>query len=86
MLDPVQQALFNGVIQPGITLSNTQRAEVNTDAGVPIADVLQTVGYYIQILDAPPEVRAVGGSPPIKFWYTSGGAIQNIELASINVQ
>lgn len=86
MLDPVRAALFNGVIQAGITLSNSQRAQVNTDAGVAIADTLQTAGYYIQILDASPEVRAAGGSPPIKFWYTSGGAIQNIDLASINVQ
>lgn len=86
ILDPVQVALFNGVIQPGITLSNSQRAQVNTDAGVAIADTLQTNGYYIQVLDAPPEVRVTGGSPPIKFWYTSGGSIQNIELASINVQ
>jgi hypothetical protein len=86
MLDPVQSALFNGVIQPGITLSNSQRAQVNTDAGVPIANTLETSGYYIQILDADPVTRANGGSPPIKFWYTSGGAIQNIDLASINVQ
>lgn len=86
MLDPVQQALTNGVIQPGVQLSNSQRAQVNTDAGLNIAGVLSTSGYYIQILDAPPEVRAVGGTPPIKFWYTSGGAIQNLELASINVQ
>jgi len=86
MLDPVTRGLFNGVIQAGVTLSNSQRAQVNTDSGLNIADTLQTSGYYIQILDASPEVRAVGGSPPIKFWYTSGGAIQNIELASINVQ
>jgi len=86
MLDPVQQGLFNGVIQPGVTLSNAQKAEINTDADANIADSIQTVGYYIQILDAPPEVRAVGGSPPIKFWYTSGGAILNIDVASINVQ
>jgi len=84
--DPIQRALSNGVIQPGVTLSNSQRAQVNTAAGVPIADSLQNNGYYLQILDAAPEVRAVRGSPPMTLWYTDGGSIQNIELASINVQ
>lgn len=84
--DPIQQALTNGVIQPGVTLSNSQRAQVNTAAGLNIADTLQTAGYYLLIEDAPAEVRAVGGSPPMTLWYTSGGAIQNIDLASINVQ
>lgn len=88
MLDPVQRALLNGVIRPGVTLSNSQRASINADvaplSGVP--EIIQTLGYYIQILDASPAVRAVRGSPPIRFWYTDGGSIQNIELASINVQ
>jgi hypothetical protein len=84
--DPAQRALFAGVIQPGITLSNAQKAIINTEAGANIADVLQTVGYYIQVLDASPEVRAVRGSPPITFWYTDGGSIQKIEIASIMVQ
>lgn len=85
-LDPIQQAVNNGVIQAGVTLSQSQRVQVNTAAGLNIADTLQTAGWYLLIEDAPPEVRAVGGSPPMTLWYTSGGAIQNIELASINVQ
>jgi hypothetical protein len=86
LLDPIQQALNAGVIQPGITLSNSQRAQVNTAAGASIADTLQTVGWYLLIQDASPEVRANRGSPPITLWYTDGGSIQNIELASIDVQ
>lgn len=86
MLDPAQQALFNGVIQIGITLSNSQRAQVNSDAGLNIVSTLETEGFYIQILNATPQARANGDSPPIRFWYTSGGAIQNLDLASINVQ
>lgn len=88
MLDPITRALTAGVIQPGVTLSNAQRASINADvaplSGVP--DIISTQGYYIQILDADPIVRANRGSPPIRFWYTDGGSIQNIELASINVQ
>lgn len=84
--DPIQRALINGVIQVGVTLSNSQKAQVNTAAGVNIADSLQNNGYYLQILDAPPEVRVVRGSPPMRLWYTDGGSIHNIDLASINVQ
>lgn len=85
-LDPIQQALNNGVIQPGVTLSNSQRAQVNTAAGANVADILQTTGYFLQIKDADPIVRAARGSPPSTLWYTDGGSIQNIELASIDVQ
>lgn len=84
--DPIQQAITNGVIQPGVTLSQSQKAQINAAAGFAIADSIQTNGWYLLVQDAPPEVRAVGGSPPMTLWYTSGGAIQNIELASINVQ
>lgn len=84
-LDPITAALNNGVIQPGVTLSNSQKAQVNTAAGADIAGVLQTSGYYLQILDAPPEVRAERESPPMTLWYTDGGSIRTIELASINV-
>lgn len=86
MLDPAQRALFAGVINPGVTLSNSQRASITADAGAGVADIIQTTGYYIQILDASPEVRVERGSPPIRFWYTDGGSIQNIDLASILVQ
>jgi hypothetical protein len=84
--DPIQRALNAGVIQPGVTLSNSQRAEINVAAGQDIADALQNFGYVFQILDASPEVRAARGSPPCTLWYTDGGSIQFIELASIAVQ
>lgn len=85
--DPIQRALFNGVIRTGVTLSNSQRASINTAAGVQgAADSLQNNGYYLQILEASPEVRAVHGSPPCTLWYTDGGSIRTLQLASINVQ
>lgn len=87
LTDTLQQALSNGVIQPGVTLSSTQRAQVNTAAGDNrVADTLQNNGYFLQILDAPPATRVTRGSPPMTLWYTDGGSIQKIELASIDVQ
>lgn len=84
--DPIKAALNAGVIQTGITLSNSQRAQVNTAAGLSIADSLVNNGYYLQILDASPIVRAARGSPPMTLWYTDGGSIQHIDLASIAIQ
>lgn len=84
--DPIQSAKNAGVIQPGVTLSNSQKAQVNTAAGLNISDTLQTEGYYFQVLDASPVVRANRLSPPMTLWYTDGGSIHNIDLASIAIQ
>lgn len=84
--DPIQRAIISGVIRPGVTLSNSQRAQVNAAAGANIADAIQNFGYYLQILDAPPAVRNLRGSPPVTFWYTDGGSIQRIEMSSVNIQ
>lgn len=84
--DPVQQALNFGAIRAGVTLSDAQAAEVNSAAGLKIDSVLQSRGYYIQVLDANPQTRQARGSPPCTLWYTDGQSVQKINLASINVQ
>lgn len=85
--DPIQRGLLNGVIQQGVTLSNSQRAQINTAAGnANAATAVQNNGYFLQILDASPEVRAARESPPMVLWYTDGGSIRTIVLASIDVQ
>lgn len=84
--DPIDKYLNYGAIQPGIPLSSAQAQEVNTAAGVKIDGVLSTVGYYLQILPATAQVRGLRGSPPMKFWYTDGGSIQTLLMASIDVQ
>jgi Protein of unknown function (DUF3383) len=85
-LDPINQALAFGAIQPGVTLSAAQAAEVNTAAGVKIDTTLSTVGWYLQILDPGSIVRGQRGSPKCTFWYTDGGSVQKINLASIDVE
>lgn len=83
--DPINQAVTAGVIQAGVTLSNLQKTQINASAGAPIADVIQSTGWYLQILDADPTVRARRGSPPCTLWYTDGGSIRIVDLASIAV-
>jgi len=85
-LDPINSALNFGSIVGGVTLSSAQRQEVNSAAGTNIADTLQTRGWYLQVLDADPSVRTTRGSPPITLWYTDGGSIQKINLASIDIE
>ncbi len=85
-LDPITQALNFGSIQPGVALSASQAASVNAAAGVKISDTLQNVGWYLQILPASPQVRGARTSPPMTLWYTDGGSIQKLNLASIDIQ
>ncbi|MBS0368997.1 MAG: DUF3383 domain-containing protein [Proteobacteria bacterium] len=84
--DPINQAVLNGVIRPGVTLSEQQAALVNSAAGVRISDVLQERGWYFQVRDALPQVRAERGSPPCTLWYMDGGSVQKINLFSQLVQ
>lgn len=86
LTDPINQALNFGAFQPGVTLSALQAVEVNTAAGLKIDTTLGNVGWYLQVKDALPQVRAARGSPPCTFWYMDAGSVQRISLASIEVQ
>jgi hypothetical protein len=86
-LGPINAAVNFGSIVAGVNLSPSQRQQVNTAAGNPnVASVLQSRGWYLQILDADAVTRGERGSPPMTLWYTDGGSIQKINLASIDVQ
>jgi hypothetical protein len=82
MMDPVNEARLNTAIEPGIVLSERQRSEVMNEAGLDISQELWTQGYYIQVLDPGASVRARRESPIVSLWYTYGGAVQRIEVAS----
>jgi hypothetical protein len=84
-MDPINQALNFGSIRSGVPLSAQQAATVNMAAGVVIDTNLTTDGYYLQILPASTQVRGNRQSPPMSLWYTDGGSIQKINLASIDV-
>lgn len=84
--DPINNALNFGSIQPGVQLSALQIAEIDTSAGVSgVARAVSQIGYFLQVKPADPSVRVSRGSPPITLWYASGGSIQKIDLASIDV-
>ena len=85
-LDPINAALNFGAIRAGITLSESQITQVNSAAGAQISDTITARGWYLQILDAQPIVRAARSSPPCTLWYTDGQSVQAINLASIEIQ
>lgn len=86
LMDVIQQGLNFGAFRAGVTLSQAQIAEVNNAAGKKIDDVLSTQGWYLQISDAIPQVRAVRQSPPMTFWYMDGESPQRLNLSSVEVQ
>lgn len=85
-LDPINAGLNAGVIVANVPLSAAQVAEVNNAAGIPIASVLATRGWYLQIKPAAAPARGARTSPPITFWYMDGESVQTINMNSLDVQ
>ena len=84
--DPINEMLNFGGVQTGVALSEQQKSIINNEAGVDAATIIFNQGYYLMIRDATAQVRAARGSFPIKLWYTDGGSVHSINIASINVQ
>lgn len=85
MTDPIDSALSFGSIRQGVTLSAPEKAQINQAAGRDVSPILEQRGYYLQVLDPGQQVRVIRGTPVINFWYTDGGAVQKINVASIDV-
>lgn len=80
--DPINRALKNGVIEAGVVLSESQKAQINREAGLNIAPEVEQLGYYAQVIDAGPQVRTTRDSPTINLWYAYGGSINKLVVAS----
>jgi len=86
MRGPIDEAVNNGTIRKGITLSPAQIAALTqATGGIDISGTLFAQGWYLQILDPGAIVRGQRGSPNMTFWYTDGGAIQKLNLASVDI-
>lgn len=85
-LDPINNALNAGVIQPGVPLSQSQKSLINTAVGGPAAQVVETSGWFLDIKAASPSARGARTSPPMTLYYVDGGSVQGIELSSIAVE
>jgi hypothetical protein len=83
---PVQMALKNGVINTGVTLSSAQISAVDAAAGIVIDPTLNQRGWYFQVQNATPTMRANRTSPVTTLWYMDGGSVNQMTIASVNIQ
>jgi hypothetical protein len=66
-------------------MSAQQKAVVNQSAGKDVSSIIEQQGYFLQILDPGSIVRGQRGTPVVNFWFTDGGSIQKITVASIDI-
>ena len=78
--DPINRALRNGVIDPGVELSEAQRAQLMNEIGIDVSSQIYTDGYYLLIEDPGAQVRVNRESPTLGLWYTYGGSVHRVEL------
>lgn len=83
ILDPVNEALNNGTIRTGVTLSESQKTQIAARVGQDISSELYSQGWYLQISAATASIRAQRGSPAMNFFYCDGGAIQQVTIPSL---
>lgn len=83
--DPVNRAVNNGCIDPGVELSESQKAQIYNETGKDLTTELWTMGYAIIVEDAGAAVRVGRNSPNISVYYTYGGSVNRIEVASTAV-
>lgn len=88
-LDPINEMLRFGGIRPLInpdSLSEQQKSVIRAQAGQDIIPDLLTKGWVHLVYDADAQTRGNRGSMPETVWYTDGGSVQSVNLASVNVQ
>ena len=86
---PITEMLNFGAIVPLIdpaALDDQQKSIINTQAGYDIVPSLLSKGWAIDIKTPDAQTRGNRGSFPFTFWYTDGGSVQEVNMASINVQ
>jgi len=84
--DTIEQGKVFGGIRTGIDLSASQLDEIKNAVGVDVAASIASKGWYLYIPKATAQQRADRIRPGCSFYYTDGGSVQKITLASIMVQ
>lgn len=78
--DPIRAAKTVGVIDEGLALSNSQKAQIMQEFGKDITKDLVSNGYVLEITDPEANVRAKRGSPVMNLVYCYAGSVQKVEL------
>ena len=82
LMDPINKAKKNGVIAPGLELSESQKSQLYREAGLDITAELDSNGYYLQIEDPGADARTNRESPTASIWYTYDGAFHHLDVAA----
>lgn len=88
-MDPINEMInFGGIVplEGDESLSEQQKSIINTAAGFDVVPNLLAKGWVLVIGNADAQTRGNRGAFPFNFWYTDGGSVQSVEMASINVQ
>lgn len=78
--DPINRALRNGVIDTGVELNESQKAQLFNEIGKNVADQIFTDGYYLQVEDPGAQARVNRESPTMGIWYTYGGSVHRANV------
>lgn len=83
-VDVIDTAVTAGIIRSGVALSQSQAQQIDTQAGRSISPTVSTRGWYLLFGDPAnvAQARQNRTSPSASLWYTDGGAVQNITIAS----
>ena len=83
--DVINRAVNNGVIDTGVTLSETQKSTLIQELGGDYSNDIFSNGYYLQIKDGSVNARQQRETPVCNFVYTYGGAIHKLTMPAIAV-
>lgn len=86
MLDPINAAKKNGIIDTGLLLSESQKAQIANEVGQDISDTLFAQGYWYRVEDPDASVRADRGTPVIDLFFTYAGSIQRVAFPLVQIQ
>ena len=79
---PINQGLQNGYIEPGVTLSATQKTQLIEAIGQDVSQEIYNNGWYLRVADPGAEARANRQSPICDLYFTYGGAVHRLELGA----
>ena len=78
--EAVEEALGNGVIDVGLTISDSERITIMNEIDEDISVELLNNGYWYKISDPTANARADRQSPVMAMYYTYAGSVQQIEF------
>ncbi|MDP8617871.1 DUF3383 family protein [Serratia marcescens] len=86
MTDVIEQFKAWGGIRAGVTLSAAQKLEISNAVGEDVSATIFATGYYLYVGEMLPALRPARTSPNCALWYSDGGSIQKLNIASTEVQ